>query len=40
MVFYKGSISYKEFKKMPYAEILDLQKNANKIEEEIKRAHK
>ena len=35
MVFYKGAVSYKEFKDMPMSEILNLKNNAEKINKEI-----
>ena len=40
MVFYKGAISYGEFQKMPYPEILKLNKFAERINKERERAAK
>jgi len=37
MEFYNGGISYNELKCMPMPEVLELYKNALKIQEEIKR---
>lgn len=35
--FYNGSISYNELQNMPWPEVLELHKNAVKIQEEIKK---